>query len=585
VKAAAAALALVFLAGLSQADAQIRTQVVASGLPRLVAFVPDPVLPGVFYAVQQSGFVRVVQNGSVLPTPFLDLSNEVSTDGGEQGLLGFAFAPTDPGRVFVNFTNRDGHTVIARFRRTPAAPLQAAVSSRFDLRWPNLEAPGTRQPFIRQPASNHNGGHLAFGPDGYLYIGLGDGGGGNDTFRTAQDPNQLVGKMLRIDVNVSDAHPVGYLVPPDNPFVDGQPIPALPEIWDFGLRNPWRYSFDSPALGGTGALFIGDVGQQAREEISYEPPGTGGRNFGWPMREGEHETGISRPVVLEPLAPPLYDYGRSDGSTVTGGYVYRGAALGPQYYGRYFFADYGAGRVWSFAWQPTEDGATWTDIVEHTAELEGLGPISSFAVDHAGELYLVIYTFGSNGRVLKLVRPPPSAPGTLEARVNGRHVTLTWSPSEGALQYRIEVGSRPGASDLVQYDTGSTATSIGVPAVPDGEYFVRVRALNASGASLPGNEVLVRVGCVASPPPPTGFSADVNGRSVTLTWSAAEDVTAFILEAGSAPSLSNFGMLPLAPSWRSVTGSVPPGTYFARLRAVNACGVSGPSNELTVTVP
>ena len=142
--------------------------------------------------------------------------------------------------------------------------------------------------FIEQPFANHNGGHMAFGPDGFLYIGLGDGGSGNDPGHRAQDPDTLLGKMLRIDVNVPDANTKGYVVPPSNPFVDNVPVDALTEIWAFGMRNPWRFSFDDVARGGTGALVIGDVGQNAWEEINYEPAGQGGRNYGWRNREGKH---------------------------------------------------------------------------------------------------------------------------------------------------------------------------------------------------------------------------------------------------------------------------------------------------------
>ena len=163
----------------------------------------------------------------------------------------------------MNFTNAAGHTVIARFRRS-SDPLIADATSRFDLRIGGA-------PVITQPFANHNGGHLAFGPDGYLYIGLGDGGSGDDPDHRAQNPRELLGKMLRIDVNVPDTDAAGYRVPPDNPFLGSGPSGTRPEIWSFGLRNPWRYSFDDPARGGTGALVIGDVGQNRWEEIDYEP--------------------------------------------------------------------------------------------------------------------------------------------------------------------------------------------------------------------------------------------------------------------------------------------------------------------------
>ncbi len=321
-------------------------------LSNLVAFVADPLLPGVHYAVQQNGLVFVVLNGTVLPQPFIDLRTSVACCG-EQGLLGLAFPPdAGTGRVFVNFTNTDGDTVVARFYRSAQNPVVLIPSSRFDLQWPD----GRR--YLDQPAANHNGGHLAFGPDAFLYIALGDGGGGDDQYKTAQNGNSLLGKMLRLDVSVPDSDTRGYQIPPDNPFRDGNPINALGEIWHFGLRNPWRYSFDDPARGGTGALFIGDVGQGSREEISYAPPGVGAVNFGWPVFEGNlQRNNPAEPLAYLPATAPLLDYPRSGnfaviGTTVTGGFVYRGSALGAQYFGRYFFADYGNGRVWSVAWQP-----------------------------------------------------------------------------------------------------------------------------------------------------------------------------------------------------------------------------------------
>lgn len=560
------------------AEAQLRTQVVVAGLSQLVAFVQDPVVPAVFYAVEQSGVVRVVQNGTVLPTPFLDLRGAIAA-GGEQGLLGLAFAPdVASGRVFVNFTNTAGDTVVARFRRTPENPLVVNPTSRFDLRWPGGE------PWIDQPFDNHNGGHLAFGPDGFLYIGLGDGGSGNDPGNRAQDPNTLLGKMLRIDVNVNDVHPIGYVVPADNPFADGVPIGALPEIWDFGLRNPWRFSFDDPRLGGTGALFIGDVGQGAREEIDYEPAGSGGRNFGWAIIEGNLSTGLNRPRAFDPLTPPLLDYPRTFGASVTGGYVYRGTALGSAYVGRYFFADYISRRVFSVGWQPVGGGAVVVDALEHTSELAPLGPISSFAVDHGGELYLVIHS----GTVLKIVSQaaiPPSAPSNLSAQTNGRTVALNWTAGAGAAQYRLEVGSRPGAANLVQFDTASAATSLTATAIPDGLYYVRVRSLNQSGSSSPSNEVVVAVGCAGPPAPPTSLTQSVSGATVTLTWSASGDLSGIVVDVGSAPGESNLASFVLPSSVRSLSGAVPGGLYYARVRAVNACGVSASSNEVAVAIP
>ena len=380
------------LVGAHQSAPAPRTYVFVSGLQSPVAFVQDPADRTVFYAVEQAGRIRVVRNRSI-EHDFLDLRNVIAA-GGERGLLGLALAPdyAQSGRFFVNFTNLNGDTVIARFRRSGTS---ADPSSRFDLRW----GP-ERSPVITQPFSNHNGGHLAFGPDGLLYIGLGDGGSGNDPQHLAQNPSSLLGKFLRIDVNVPDSHASGYTIPADNPFAAGGPVAARPEIWSFGVRNPWRFSFDDPRLGGTGAMVIGDVGQGAWEEIDYEPRARGGRNYGWRNREGAHANLQTLPPAYVPLIDPVHEYGRTQGQSVTGGYVYRGRLLGPRFQGRYFFADYVSARVWSIALavNSATGEATASDLLDHTADLGGpqrLGNISSFAVDADGELFVVSHSLGS----------------------------------------------------------------------------------------------------------------------------------------------------------------------------------------------
>ncbi len=381
---------------------------VVAGLTQPVAFIQDPANPVVQFLVEQRGRIRVVSGGVLLGTDFLDLRPAVSS-GGERGLLGLAFEPTGAGRrFFVNFTNPEGHTVVARFQRS-ANPLVADAASRFDLRW------GTaRRSVIDQPFANHNGGDLAFGPDGYLYVGLGDGGSGDDPGHRAQNPAEFLGKMLRIDVNVPDGHATGYQVPPTNPFVSR--AGTLPEIWSFGLRNPWRYTFDAPARGGTGALVIGDVGQGQWEEIDYEPPGRGGRNYGWRNREGAHAHVASLPPAFTPLIDPVHEYGRASGQSVTGGFVYRGSRLGSGFRGRYFFADYVSGRIWSVALtiDPASGEATAGARLDHTAELAAavpVGNISAFGVDADGELHLVNHSGGTVIRIERLGGVPAAPTG------------------------------------------------------------------------------------------------------------------------------------------------------------------------------
>ena len=399
----------------ARAQGSLKSRVHASGLTSPVAFVQDPTNTAVQFVIEQGGRIRVLQNGGVQPTDFLDLRGVISS-GGERGLLGLALAPdyATSGRFFVNFTNPAGHTVVARYVRSTSTPFVADPASRFDLRWPS----GLR--YIVQPYTNHNGGDLAFGPDGYLYIGLGDGGSGNDPENRAQNPAELLGKMLRIDVNVSAGDQNGYVVPSTNPFVSAGPAGVLREIWSFGLRNPWRYSFDPPSRGGTGALIMADVGQGAWEEIDYEPAGRSGRNYGWRNREGAHANVTSPPPVYVPpagLTDPIHEYGRSVGQSISGGFVYRGSALPATYRGRYFFADYVQGRVWSIGLtiDPSTGEVTASARTDHTDELGGtavVGNVSAFGVDGAGELYIVSHRSGTIIQITGTA-PPPTAPTNL----------------------------------------------------------------------------------------------------------------------------------------------------------------------------
>lgn len=393
------------------AQSNLAGRVYVSGLAAPVAFIQDSTNNSRQFVVEQAGRIRVVENGSLVSTDFLNLTGSISS-GGERGLLGMALSPdyAASGRFYVNFTDPAGNTVIARFLRSAGNPAVADAASRFDLQWPS----GLK--YIVQPYSNHNAGNLAFGPDGYLYIALGDGGSGDDPENRAQNPAELLGKMLRIDVNVPVAHSNGYVVPPSNPFVTSGPAGVLKEIWAFGLRNPWRYSFDLPSRGGTGAIIIGDVGQGAWEEVDYEPAGRGGRNYGWRYREGAHLNVTSPAPVYNPpggLTDPIWEYSHSVGQSITGGFVYRGSSLPATFRGRYFFADYVQGRVWSMVLtiNPTTGEATASTPVDHTAELGGsgtIGNISSFGLDAAGELYVVNHTGGSIVRILNGVPNPPT---------------------------------------------------------------------------------------------------------------------------------------------------------------------------------
>ncbi len=326
---------------------------------------------GRIFIVEQIGRIRIVKNGVLLPTPFLDIRSLV-TSGGERGLLSVAFHPQFKanGAFIVDYTRASktpadvGDTVIARYR---ASPPTADVAER---------ASGETLLTINQPQSNHNGGLVKFGPDGLLYIGMGDGGAGGDTGSghapqgNGQSLTTVLGKILRVDVGATGP----YTVPAANPNLPGQG--ARREIWAYGLRNPWRFSFDRA----TGDLYIGDVGQDAWEEIDFQPrAANGGANYGWPVLEGTHRYRSGAAPAGDTKA--IAEYSHAGGQcSVTGGYVYRGAKI-PALAGFYVFGDYCTGRLWTLV----KFGGGWRlSSLRDTPYL-----ISSFGEDEAGELYLV----------------------------------------------------------------------------------------------------------------------------------------------------------------------------------------------------
>ena len=312
------------------------------------------------FVVEQTGRVRVLNDGSPEETPFLDLSDQVSCCG-EQGLLSIAFAPdyAESGLLYADYTDRSGDTRVVEYRRSSSDPLTAdPQSARVVLR-------------VRQPFPNHNGGLVLFGPDNLLYVGLGDGGSEGDPDRNGQDLGTLLGKILRIDPHAAAGKP--YSVPSSNPFTDRPG--ARPEIYSYGLRNPWRFSFDRL----TRALSIGDVGQTRFEEVDLVPPGGGrGANFGWSAFEGFAP--FNDDQTAPDAVPPVLAYSHDEGCSVTGGYVVRDRSL-PSLYGRYLYGDYCAGELRSF---PAVPGRRASDDRSLGLEVPSL---SSFGEDDAGHIY------------------------------------------------------------------------------------------------------------------------------------------------------------------------------------------------------
>jgi glucose/arabinose dehydrogenase len=316
---------------------------------------------GRMFVVEKRGTIAILRDGARDETPFLDIADLITSSGSEQGLLGLAFHPdyAENGRFFVYYTASNGDNTLARYQ----------VSSDPDVADP---ASGLVLFAVQDPAPNHNGGMLAFGPDGFLYVGLGDGGSGGDPWGNGQNRSVLLGKLLRLDVGGDEP----YTIPPDNPWPNSE-NQARPEIWAYGLRNPWRFSFDRA----TGDLYIGDVGQNVYEEIDFQPAGSsGGQNYGWNTREGMH-CFRGGDCQLGDMIDPIGEYAHDQGCSVTGGYVYRGAAF-PSLQGQYIYGDYCSGQIWSLS---RDASGQW----QQRKLLDSRLSISSFGEDAAGELYVI----------------------------------------------------------------------------------------------------------------------------------------------------------------------------------------------------
>jgi glucose/arabinose dehydrogenase len=487
------------------AEAQITSVRVASGLsvPTYVT-APDGDPERVFI-LEQAGLIKILKNGNLETQPFLDLTSDVNAANPEQGLLGLAFHPGfDANRYFyvyyVSGTGA-GTSVVRRF----------TVSADPDLA---DETSGVSIFQIAQPTPSHNGGQIEFGPSGFLYLGLGDGGGSGDPQNFAQNPQSLLGKMLRIDVDADDfpADSVqNYAIPPTNPFV-GNPG-ARDEIWALGFRNPYRFSLD--AL--TDDLYVGDVGQFCYEEIDYQPASSsGGENYGWRLMEGSHCFDPAAQFNCDPplkcndgsLTLPIHDYFHTGGAgtcwAVIAGPVYRGSAI-PGVQGHFFFGDYCTGKIWSFR----VDGGVATDFTDWTDDLAPEPPHainfpSAIASDGVGEIYIADWSPGSSGELYKII-PDPDAVGTpLRDETGLRRPLLTARPNpfrdsaslELSLERasEVEVGVYTAAGRLVRRVHRGVVIAGGTilewdgtdrrgRPVPAGIYFVRAESAGWSSTS------------------------------------------------------------------------------------------------------
>jgi glucose/arabinose dehydrogenase len=351
-------------------EPDVALELVVGGLSQPVHVVAAPGDADRLFVVEQTGRIRVVRDGALLATPFLDLSGLI-TAGGERGLLSMAFHPAYPtdNRFFVFYTGAAGATVVAEYAAPGDADVADPASARVLLS-------------VDQPFSNHNGGLVRFGPDGFLYIGLGDGGSGGDPLGHGQDTGTLLGAILRIDID-APAGTAPYAVPPDNPFVGT--AGARPEIWAYGLRNPWRFAFDPQ----TGELYIGDVGQNRWEEVNVAPAGAAGLNYGWNVMEAS-ECFDAASCDTAGLVLPVHEYRTGqEGCAVTGGEVYRGDDM-PALRGVYFFSDYCQGWLRSFR----HEGGQAVDFQERIPASASPGNVTSFGTDARGEVYLTTHQGG-----------------------------------------------------------------------------------------------------------------------------------------------------------------------------------------------
>ena len=502
----------------------VRLHQVASGFqnPLDIRFPPDG--SGRMFVVEQIGRIRVVKNGAVLAQPFLDMRGRVSCCG-ERGLLGLAFSPrfAENGRFYLNYTDPSGDTVVSRIQVVAGNPDAADASS--------------EQVVLRvaQPFSNHNGGNLMFGPNGFLYIGLGDGGGGADPENNGQRNTTLLGKMLRIDVESGSAT---YSVPSTNPFVNSSG--TRPEIWAMGLRNPWKYTFDRE----TGDLWIADVGQSRAEEVNVQPAASsGGENYGWRRMEGLQCYPSGSSCDRSGLTMPVVEYPRSEGVSVTGGYVYRGSRY-RALRGFYLYSDFGSGNIWALQ----RSGDAW----DNRRVLASGRNISTFGEDPGGELYVADH---SGGGIYLISAGAPAI--TAEGVVNAASFRTGVTPGSLATVFGSGITSLPGIV---------APTAFPLPT-------------NLGGISVAVNGIATPILGVAS----------INGQEqinfqVPFEVAGASTVSVVVTANGQSSSAVTVPVMPAQPEFFAITRSGNTATlWMTGLGAVSnapATGAPAPANPL-----
>jgi glucose/arabinose dehydrogenase len=410
---------------------------IVDGVHKPITLTAPPDDPRLFF-IEMDGRIRIVDDGTLLPTPFLDVSHLLEYDGLFRGLLGLTFHPdyAKNGYFFVNYTMAGGDTRVSRFSVSSDPDVADAASESVILT-------------VDQPGTDHNGGYLAFGPDdGHLYVALGDGGYGSDHHENAQDPSQLLGKILRLDVDVAS----GYAIPPDNPFVG---VPGYrEEIWAVGLRSPWGMTFDRE----THDLWLADVGLKSYEEVNFQPASSpGGENYGWSRMEADDCYVPPTDCDDGTLTHPVHDYPHGPGCSVNGGFVYRGTQV-PELYGCYFFSDWCTSDIWTFKY----DGSTLTELTNRADEL-GPPPGDSFTFlvgfgqDAEGELYVIDWHWnGENlGQIFKIVSDAVDVPGDDLLPVSPMIEVTT--PQPNPFWERLRVGITTGGAGRIDVSVHDAA--------------------------------------------------------------------------------------------------------------------------------
>ncbi len=542
-------------------------------IPYPIGFVTPPDGSDRIFIVGQTGRIFEFPNSpaSTSSKVFLDIQDSVVSDapGGELGLLGLAFHPrfASNGFFYVNYTVTDTlsgypyQSIIARFKVSGSNPDSADRSSEVVLMR------------ISQPYSNHKGGQLAFGPDGYLYCGLGDGGSGGDPQGNGQNTSTWLGKILRINVD-SAAPPLNYSIPPDNPFFNDTSSTVKKEIFAYGLRNPWRFSFDVP---GGGTLWVGDVGQNLWEEIDTVQSG---KNYGWNIMEGFHCYNPPSNCDTTGLTMPIWEYDHNGKCAIIGGFVYRGSMI-PSLRGKYIYGDYCSAQVWAL--DPNPPGPPVNSLLFTAGSM-----ITSFGTDQHGEMYVCGYNNGVIYKIVPLIPQVPLlvAPGNGQTNVSTTP-TLIWRSVPFATLYHIQAGLDSGFTNIVLDDSMLTDTSRATGTLAhQTTYYWRVKASDVSGSSAYSASWSFTTAPSPVPPPAPAQMAPPNGASgepdlLELIWHSATGATSYRLQIGSDSAFASLAVddSTLIDTSRLVGPLSPSAWYYWRVRGKNGAG-AGPYSPI-----